>query len=194
MGSPPQAQTSIPATCTTRSGVSIYRPLSGSIAVLPVFVIVLTSAERALLEALNALGVRYLIVGMGAALLEGAPGTTQDLDLWLERIDERQLREAAHRAGGLYTSGFGLQPPAVGGEGLDRVDLVITASGLEPFDREFMSAREYDLDGVRVRVLPLERVIVSKRAAKRPKDSAQLPMLEAALAARKARTGNEEPR
>jgi hypothetical protein len=35
--------------------------------------IVLTSAERALLEALNELGVRYLIVGMGAALLEGAP-------------------------------------------------------------------------------------------------------------------------
>jgi len=33
--------------------------------------IVLTSAERVLLEALNALGVRYLIVGMGAALIEG---------------------------------------------------------------------------------------------------------------------------
>lgn len=156
------------------------------------FEIVLTSAERALLDALNALGVRYLIVGMGAALLEGAPGTTQDLDLWLERIDEGQLREAAHRAGGLYTSGFGLQPPTVGGQGLDRVDLVLTASGLEPFEREFMNARDYDLDGVRVRVLPLERVIISKRAAKRPKDSAQLPMLEAALAARNARTGVKE--
>ena len=60
------------------------------------FELVLTSAERALLEALNALGVRYLIVGMGAALLEGAPGTTQDLDLWFERIDEERLREAQH--------------------------------------------------------------------------------------------------
>ena len=57
--------------------------------------IVLTSAERALLEALNALGVRYLIVGMGAALIEGAPGTTQDIDLWFERIDEDELLEAA---------------------------------------------------------------------------------------------------
>lgn len=155
------------------------------------FEIVLTSAERALLEALNTLGVRYLIVGMGAALIEGAPGTTQDIDLWFERIDEGQLREAARRAGGLYTSGFGLQPPAVGGEGLDRVDLVLTASGLEPFDQEFNNAHDV-LDGVRVRVLPLDRVIVSKRAAKRAKDSAQLPMLEAALAARRARTEDDK--
>jgi hypothetical protein len=36
-------------------------------------------------------------------------------------------------------------------------------------------------------VLPLERVIASKRAAKRPKDAAQIPMLEAALAARTVR-------
>lgn len=155
------------------------------------FDIVLTSAERTLLEALNALGVRYLIVGMGAALIEGAPGTTQDLDLWFGSIDAERLREAAGRAGGLYTPGFGLQPPALGGEGLDRVDVVLTASGLESFDTEFTRARDYDLDGVPVKVLPLERVIVSKRAAKRQKDAAQIPMLEAALAARQAR--NENP-
>jgi len=159
-----------------------------------VFELVLTSAERALLEALNALGVPYLIVGMGAALIEGAPGTTQDLDLWFGRIDEEQLNQAARQAGGFYMSGFGSQPPALGGEGLDRVDLVLTASGLESFERELSGAREYDLDGVRVRVLPLDRVIVSKRAAKRPKDAAQLPMLEAALAARQARgRGDQGP-
>lgn len=45
------------------------------------FDVVLTPAERTLLQALDALGVPYLIVGMGAALIEGAPGTTQDLDL-----------------------------------------------------------------------------------------------------------------
>ena len=156
------------------------------------FELVLTSAERALLQALNALGVRYLIVGMGAALIEGAPGTTQDLDLWFGQIDEERLRQAARMAGGFYTSGLGLHPPALGGEGLDRVDLVLGASGIESFETEFKDARDYDLDGVRVKVLPLERVIVSKRAAKRPKDSAQLPMLEAALAARKARQEGEK--
>jgi len=147
---------------------------------------VLTPAERTLLEALDALGVRYLVVGMGAALLEGAYGTTQDLDLWFGQIDQAPVQEAARRAGGFYTAGFGLQPPAFGGEGLDRVDIVLTASGLDAFDREYAGARIYDLDGLQIRVLPLERVIASKRAAKRPKDLAQVPGLEAALRVRNA--------
>lgn len=129
---------------------------------------VLTPAERALLAALDALAVRYLIVGMGAALLEGAHGTTQDLDLWLGRIDGTRIDEAARRVGGFYTQGFGMMPPA----------------GLDSFDAEYAGAQEYVIDGLPVRVLPLERVIASKRAANRAKDAAQLPLLEAALAAR----------
>ena len=155
------------------------------------FEFVLTDAERALLQSLGALGVRYLIVGMGAALIEGAPGTTQDLDLWFGSIDAERLSEAARKAGGFYASGFGLHPPAIGGEGLDRVDVVVTASGLDSFEREFARAHDYELDGVRVKVLPLERVIVSKRAAKRHKDVAQLPLLEATLAARRTRKEDE---
>jgi hypothetical protein len=146
---------------------------------------VLTAAERALLTALEALQIRYLLVGMGAALVEGAPGTTQDLDLWFGRLDEAGLREAARRAGGFYTSGLGMQAPTIGGEGLDRVDLVLTASGLDSFEDEYARARDYFLDNLRIRVLPLERVIASKRAANRPKDAAQLPLLEAALAAKR---------
>jgi hypothetical protein len=76
---------------------------------------VLTHAEKSLLEALDGLGVRYLVVGMAAALLEGAAGTTQDLDLWFGSIDPARVGEAARRAGGFYTSGLGMQPPAIGG-------------------------------------------------------------------------------
>jgi predicted nucleotidyltransferase len=144
---------------------------------------VLTPAERALFQALDALQVRYLLVGMGAALIQGAHGVTQDLDLWFGRIDPEKIREAAHRAGGFYTSGLGHQAPMLGGAGLDRVDLVLSAQGLSSFEDEYSRAREVDLDDVRVRVLPLERVIASKRAANRAKDLAQLPLLEAALAA-----------
>jgi hypothetical protein len=146
----------------------------------------LTPAERALLEALRGLGVRYLLVGMGAALIEGASGTTQALDLWFGSLDPDKLGEAARRAGGFYTSGFGMQPPAIGGEGLDRVDLVLNAEGLGPFEDEYAAAGDYEIEGVSIRVLPLERVIASKRAARRPKDVAQLPLLEAALAARRS--------
>ena len=37
----------------------------------------LTEGERRFLVALNALGVRYLLVGMSAALLQGARGSTE---------------------------------------------------------------------------------------------------------------------
>ena len=151
------------------------------------FDVVLTPAERALLQALNALGIPYLIVGMGAALIGGAPGTTQDIDLWFGSIDGQRLSEAAQRAGAAYTSGFGVQPQGFAGHGLDRIDIVLTASGLDRFDRELAGAVDYVLDEVPVKVLPLDRVIVSKRAAKRAKDTAQLPMLEAALAALQSR-------
>ena len=56
------------------------------------FDIVFTRAERALLLALDALGVPYLVVGMSAALIEGAPGTTQDLDLWFGDLDAEKMR------------------------------------------------------------------------------------------------------
>ena len=81
----------------------------------------LTLAERGLLRALNERGVRFLVVGLGAELIEGAPVNTH-----------------------------------------------------------------FEIDGVPLRVLPLERVIASKRATNRPKDRAALPSLEATLLARRS--------
>ena len=45
----------------------------------------------------------------------------------------------------------------------------------------------FEVDGVVLRVLPLERIIASKRATGRPKDLAAMPALEAALAAKNGR-------
>lgn len=144
----------------------------------------LGDAERALLAALDRRGVRYLLVGLSAALLEGADVATQDLDLWLERTDEDSLRTAAREAGGFWASGAGVVPAAFGGPGLDRIDLVLGVSGLQPFDVEYAGAHVHDVDGLKIHVLPIERVLASKRAANRPKDRAHIPALEAAIAAR----------
>ena len=144
----------------------------------------LTPAERALFEALNRRGVRFIIVGMGAAVLEGAPIATQDLDVWFQRADDDRIKLAAADAGGFWISGFGMQPPAFGGDGLQRVDVVLTAHGLDPFATEYARSLEREIEGIALRVLPLDRVIASKRATNRPKDAAQLPALEATLLAR----------
>jgi predicted nucleotidyltransferase len=144
----------------------------------------LTSAERALLLALSRRGVRYIVVGLGAAVLQGAPMSTQDVDLWIERPGDDPVRQAAADAGGFWLPPNGMQPPAFGGEGLERVDVVLTAHGLEDFATEYALALDQDIDGIPVKVLPLERIIASKRATNRPKDLAALPALEATLRAR----------
>ena len=123
---------------------------------------------------------------MGAAMLEGSPVTTQDLDLWFESASDTRLREAAADAGGFWISGFGMQPPSFGGPGLERLDVVLTAHGLADFGTEYSRSVEVEIDGITLRVLPLDRVIASKRATGRPKDLAQLPVLEATLAAKRS--------
>jgi hypothetical protein len=144
----------------------------------------LTSPERALFHALNRHGVPFLIIGMGAAVLEGAPIATQDLDVWFERADDERIKQSAADAGGFWISGFGMQPPAFGGDGLQRVDVVLTAHGLDSFAAEYARSIERSIDGVTLRILPLDRVIVSKRATNRAKDTAQLPALEATVLAK----------
>ena len=146
--------------------------------------VALTPAERALLAGLRTRGVKFLIIGMGAAVLEGAPVATQDIDLWFETLENDAIKLAAQDAGGFWISGFGMQPPAFGGDGLSRIDVVLTAHGLRAFADEYAGSIEREVEGVLVRVLPLERVIASKRATARPKDSAGLPALEATLRAR----------
>lgn len=51
----------------------------------------LSEGERAFLLALNRLGVRYLLVGMSAALLQGARGATEDVDIWFESTDDPRI-------------------------------------------------------------------------------------------------------
>lgn len=150
----------------------------------------LTPPERRLLRALNAHGVRYLVIGLGAAVLQGAPLSTQDIDLWFEHPGDEPLRRALADAGGFWITAFALQPPGLGGEGLERIDTVLTAHGLDDFNREYARALEMEVDGIPLKVLPLERIIWSKRSTGRPKDVAALPALEATLRAREG--GSDE--
>jgi predicted nucleotidyltransferase len=150
----------------------------------------LEEAERALLAALTELGVRFMVVGVTAATMQGARVATDDIDLWFASIDDARLGEAARRAGGLWVAGhFGMQPPAFGGTIGDRFDVVLNMSGLGTFEEEYPGAKSLDIDGIPVRVLPLARIIASKRAANRLKDQAALPALEAALAVQKDEEG-----
>jgi predicted nucleotidyltransferase len=144
---------------------------------------VLEDAERRFLLELSARGVRFLVIGMSAAVLQGARGVTEDIDLWFERLDDPRIAEAARAVGGVYVTGtFGMQPPQLGGALGDRFDVVAHVHGVRPFAQEDAEALEVTLEGVPLRLMPLRRILASKRAANRPKDLAQIPALEEAIA------------
>jgi hypothetical protein len=61
---------------------------------------------------------------------------------------------------------------------------------LRDFDAEYAGSIDIALvPGLTVKVLPIDRVLASKRVADRPKDRAVIPALEAAIAAIKESSG-----
>jgi len=60
-------------------------------------------------------------------------------------------------------------------------------SGLASFDEELTNTIVREVNGIPLRILNLDRIIESKRAANRDKDRAILPALEAALLALRSR-------
>jgi hypothetical protein len=128
-----------------------------------------------------------MLVGIAAARLQGAPVVTEDIDLWFAEGSQGGIAAAAKQAGVVYVpGGVAMNPPTFGGRGV-RLDQVLSMSGLGSFDEELANTSEREVNGIPLRVLNLERIIESKRAANRDKDRAVLPALEAALVALRAR-------
>jgi hypothetical protein len=140
----------------------------------------LSDGERAFLLALNRLGVRYLLVGMSAALLQGARGATEDIDIWFESTADPRIGEAAREAGGFWITRTA--PPMLGGAIGDRFDVVTMMSGLPDFAAEYGGAKPETLSGADVKVLPLARILHSKLAAGRAKDGPGIEQIRLALA------------
>ncbi len=122
----------------------------------------LTTAERRLLEELNRSGVRYILVGLSAAVLQGANTGTRDIDIWFEDTTDPRIGAAVREAGGIWVSGsFGMRPPQIGGDVLgDRLDVVVHMHGLGKFVDELAHTTIIEVDNIPLRVLSLERIEV----------------------------------
>jgi hypothetical protein len=142
---------------------------------------IFTSEEEAFLEALVEEGVPFLMVGLAAASLQGAPAVTQDIDLWFPNLSDPRLSRALERVGAAYVAPGSNNPPLFVGGGSDLFDIVTHMHGLKGFEEEAKRAARIRLGSIEVPVLPLDRIIASKKATGRPKDRAILPALEDAL-------------
>lgn len=131
---------------------------------------------------LNERGVKYMVVGMSSAIMQGVPATTQDIDLWFERISDPGLDEAVRSVGGIFA--WRASPPKItGSKMLDVIDIVFHCSGLGSFREEYRDVVKFEhvSTGTIIPVLPVERVLASKLAANRPKDRLAVRVIEDSL-------------
>ncbi len=142
-----------------------------------------SESERRLLSVLLKRKVRFMVVGLSAATLQGAPVVTQDVDLWFEKLGEEKISRALQEVGAAYVPPSVHNPPMLAGAGSELFDIVIRMDGLGTFAEEIKNAVVIPLGRHKLQVLSLERILASKLAANRPKDKLVIPVLRDALAA-----------
>ena len=144
-------------------------------------------SEIRLLTALLRARVRFMVVGLSAATLQGAPVVTQDVDLWFEEPGEEKMIRALRSIDAAYVPPVKLNPPMLAGIGAELFNIVLRMDGLGSFAKELKRCIEIPLGSHKLKVLSLERILASKIAANRPKDKLTIPVLRDALIARSAR-------
>jgi hypothetical protein len=129
--------------------------------------------------------VPFMIVGLSAATLQGAPVVTQDVDLWFENLGDLKMARALQEVGVAYVPPSLNNPPMLAGAGAELFDIVLRMDGLGTFSKEIKNCVEVPLGRHKLKVLGLSRILASKIAANRAKDKLTIPVLRDALAAMK---------
>lgn len=141
-------------------------------------------------ENLKRAGIDHVVIGMTAAILQGAPLMTQDIDVFVRDTDltRRKIKKFAELMGGLSLTtpaepmsrmirAIGAQIP---------VDFVFSLSSGKSFESVRSRSKKVDVGGIQFRIASLEDVIRAKEAAGREKDLASLKVLKDTLMVRKA--------
>jgi len=146
-----------------------------------------------LLKELHRLDVEFVIIGGMAAVAQGSAYLTLDLDLCYSR--KRENLEKLAEALGSFQPRLRGAPPDLPfcldaatlrsgmnftlSTNLGDLDILGEVSGLGGYAEALLFSEEIELYGMRCRVLTLEGLIKSKKAAGRTKDLMLLPELEA---------------
>ena len=139
---------------------------------------------RDMVECLQREGVDFMLVGGYAVALYGWPRTTFDIDFWImANPDNAKAVMRAIKAFGaplmelterdFHKPGMVFQ---IGNEP-QRIDIISAVDGLDYADASLRAAK-MTVDGMEIKVLSLDDLIVNKRASGRPKDIADALALE----------------
>ncbi len=137
----------------------------------------------AMLSALSAEGVEFILVGAHALAAHGFVRATQDIDILVRPTPENARRVFAalrsFKAPLLdLTEADLLNPDVIYQVGVEpnRIDLMNDISGVS-WDEAWSGRTEVVIEGVRVPVLGIEEFVRNKRASGRPKDRADLILI-----------------
>jgi hypothetical protein len=147
-----------------------------------------------LLETLAASGVEFIVVGMLAAVAQGAPVTTHDLDIVHRRTPEnvaRLVEVLINKLDARYRGRSEVLRPTVeilAGPGhsllqtnAGPLDVLGAIEGGRDYDALVTGSRRIEISGHAVHVLDLATLIELKRDSTRLKDQMALPVLEETL-------------
>ncbi len=145
---------------------------------------VLNADYRDMVECLLREGVDFMLVGGYALALHGWPRTTFDIDFWIMANPEnaKAVMRAIQAFGaplmGVTESDFS-RPGIVFQIGTEpqRIDILSAVDGLDYADVSSRAVK-MTVDGLEVKVIPIDDLIVNKRASGRPKDIADALALE----------------
>ena len=125
---------------------------------------------------------------MTAAVYQGVMLNTMDTDLWVDLPTRQYIRlwNIIRSQGGSALS----QTLYVLADG-KVVNFIFQVTGLRSFGAEYRHALTGKLEGFPVKILPLARILKSKKAILRDKDIAHIPHIERVLKARKTLTAGK---
>jgi hypothetical protein len=143
-----------------------------------------------LARALRRTKLDAVVIGNSASMLNGAPVTTQDIDLLIRdtRLNRRKLDRFAEEIGGNAPTPVSDLSNVVWIEGDLAVPVEVhfdRLSGGLSFSAIRSRAHVVSIGDEKLKVAALADVIRSKQAANRPKDRAVLPILRDTMAVKK---------
>jgi hypothetical protein len=119
---------------------------------------------------------------MTAAVYQGVMLNTMDTDIWVDLPTRQYMRlwDIIRSQGGSALS----QTLYVLADG-KVVNFIFEVTGLRAFAVEYRKALTVKLEGMAVKILPLARILKSKKAILRDKDLVHIPHIEQVLRAQK---------
>jgi len=136
-----------------------------------------------LLEALEAEEIRFILIGMSAAVVQGVMETTLDVDIWIDLPPRQYMRvqQVARKKGAVVAANT-----VVYLEDGTPVNFIFEVDGLGSFAREFKNTELLKFHGKPVPVLKLERILKSKKVINRDKDRVHIIHIQNLLRCRRA--------